>query len=60
MMNLDMEWRKHKEYLTYEYDGLLRRPKPDAPQYIKDSYEHYMQQKKEALRREKEEGIILV
>lgn len=60
MIRLDLDWMDNEEYLTSEFGGILRKPKDDAPQHVKDSYAHYLKQKEKALKREQEEGVILI
>ena len=45
MRKFDVYWKSNKEW--YEYDGLVTKLKEDAPKEAQESFEHYLQQKKE-------------
>lgn len=45
MQKLDIYWKTNKDW--YFYDGLVPKIKDDAPEEAKESYQHYLQQKKE-------------
>jgi len=60
MINLDLKWKKDKKWLIYSCNGLVCEPKEDAPKEVWDSYNNYLKQKEEAIKKEKEEGIILI
>jgi len=58
MYAFDLRWKKDKKWLTYDELG-MRVPREDAPDYVKESYENYLRQNEEVLRREREEGVII-
>ena len=45
MRKFDVYWKSNKEW--YEYDGLVPKLKEDVPKEAQESFEHYLQQKKE-------------
>lgn len=51
MRKFDVYWKSNKEW--YEYDGLVPKLKEDAPKEAQESFEHYLQQKKETATEER-------
>ena len=44
MVILDLKWEDNEEWIIWNSEKNEYEPKSDAPQFVKDSYEHYLQQ----------------
>lgn len=50
MTNLDLSWMKNREWIEIN-DDLEYVPKEDAPEFVKEHYQIYLKQFKEAEKR---------